>query len=390
MAADRPEIVFTLPAWMGGVASLTWNLVNHASLRGEFHSRVVLLRPLEDTRPVFLDRFATDETVTFEYSKRDNLWHVSRRLAGLLGSRPGAIVCDNMLTLQTAALFECPKTVYFYLHDFFYVTQNTLAGDWVDVAVTHSPFFADAAVAAAPELFAGRTFYLPYGVTQVSMDPVRSDGPLRIVFLGRLTRRKGAHLLRDIAVGLARLGIDSQWTIIGKGELRDEIRRQWADWDAVSFEEPDSTEGVYRLLAGQDLLVLPTTFEGTPVSILECLSNGVVPVVSDLPGGIRDIVQESIGRRVAVGSVPGFVEAIAGLAADRPALHRLQRNALELARGNYDIRRNADAYFRLFLEYARFRRPARGQHFRLGRLDRRWLPNGLVRAVRFWTGGKDF
>ncbi len=50
-----------------------------------------------------------------------------------------------------------------------------------------------------------------------------------------------------------------------------------------------------------DVFVLPTQFEGSPVSLLETMSAGLVPVITDLPGGIREIVEPAVGFRLPMG-----------------------------------------------------------------------------------------
>ena len=382
----RPELVFTFPAKMGGVSSLNYNLLKYTSMLGRFRSKVVLLREEGDTEAEFLDPFATEETVRFSYSRHENKRALYRRLGAELGTRDGAIVTDNVLTMGAAAYCGCPKTVFHYLHDFWYVQQNILAGTWVDVAVSHSNFFIDAAFSADPTRFAGRTFYLPYGVSQDTVVSKDASARLKLVFLGRLVESKGVRLLPQIDRALRGFGVVADWQIIGKGPLRNWLEAEWPNPASISFASPDSTAEVFALLGDQDIFVFPTTIEGTPVAILEALSHGIVTVVSDLPGGIRDIVSADVGARVPLGDPSGFAAAIARLAADREALRAMQDKALSVARTQLDIRRNADAYFELFLRYAEFRRAERHSRHPFGRLDHEWIPNSWTLGARTLVG----
>ena len=383
---SRPELVFTFPACMGGVSSLNYNLLNYATQLGQFRSKVILLREKERNEPEFLDSFAVDETVRFDYSNFENQYAVIRRLGAELGSRPGAIVCENLLTMAAAAESKCPKTVFHFLHDFAYVKTNMEAGALVDVAVSHSTFFADAAFSADPGLFAGRTFYLPYGVSQETTVNKNADGPLNLVFLGRLVEKKGVKLLPRIDRELRARGVVANWRIIGKGPLRGWLEAEWPERSAITFHAPDSTPEVFSLLGDQDIFVFPTEIEGTPVSILETLAHGVVSVVSDLPGGIRDIITPDVGVRVPLGHVTGFADAIVRLAADRDELRTMQERALTLARTQFDIRKNANAYIELFARFAEFRRADRHAHYKFGKLDQRWIPNAGTFAARTLLG----
>ncbi|HTB53348.1 MAG TPA: glycosyltransferase [Ferruginibacter sp.] len=379
---NKPEIIFAFPALMGGVASFNYNIINNSRLIKQVYSKVILIRPIEDKRPLFLDTFIADEVVTFTYSYNENQFYVKKRLNELLGQSKGAIVTDNFLTIATAKLFNNPKTVFHLLHDFFYVNQNIVLKDMIDVAIAHSSFFSDAVFASNPELFGNRNFYIPYGVKQLPVLPEKNNAVLNIVFLGRLDHSKGVLLLHDIEKALIEKGIHVNWTIIGKGILKAELLQQWQGHNNVSFFEPDSTDDVYRILSIQDIFVFPTTFEGTPVSILECLSNGVVTIVNDLPGGIRDIVTANTGFRCALNNISDFVNAITILNNDRVLLKQLQSSCYELSVSKYNIANNADNYFKLFLQYEKYRRPVKNTSVPLSFLDKAVFPNALVKFIR--------
>lgn len=379
----KPELVFTFPSCLGGVASFNFNIINNSALIRGFRSKVILLKAEEDTRPEFEDKFNADEVVKFSYSHKENQYCVLKRLKTLLGEGEGAIVTDNALTVKAAAMFGSPKTVFHLLHDYYYVNENIALGDLVDAAVAHSSFFSDAVFSSSPDVFGGRTFYIPYGVKQCDSMPVKlSGGPLRLVFLGRLDKGKGVHLLFDIEQMLTEKGVEVEWTIIGRGPLKSFLTEQWKGRTNVRFEEPASTDDVYAALSGQDIFVFPTTFEGTPVSILETMSNGIVVITNDLPGGIRDTVLADTGFRCEVGNLRTFSEIIRTLDVDRSKLARMQLASYEYARSNFDIARNADRYYHLFSRYGELRRTRKEAVVKMSRLDRSFIPNALVRLLR--------
>jgi glycosyltransferase involved in cell wall biosynthesis len=379
---DKPTIVFTFPACMGGVSSFNYNIINHSKRIKNFHSRVIMLKAAEDTRPLFLDSFNADEVIRFDYSFKENQYAVQKRLNSLLGAEQGAIVTDNTLTLQSARAFTNRKTVFHLIHDYFYVSQAIAMGDMADAAIAHSSFFSDAVFASNPSLFANRSFYIPYGVQQLAVMPVKNNPVLRLVFLGRLDEAKGVLTLYEIEQGLKAKNIEVQWTVIGKGPLKDVVRKQWEKAANISFYEPDSTEAVYELLGKQDIFIFPTTFEGTPVSILECMANGVVTLCNDLPGGIRDIVNEHTGHRCRLNDIGQFIEHITFYHTNSSALQQLQQECFWFSKAQYDIEKNADGYFSVFSNFAALRRKEKTQQVTMSRLDRSIFPNGIVKLLR--------
>lgn len=379
---SKPEIVFTFPASIGGVSSFNYNIINYSRLIKQFHSKVILLREDSDKRPFFLDPFIVDETITFHYSDKENQFHLQKRLSKILGTANGAIVTDNGLTIETAARFNNPKTIFHLLHDYYYVNQNIKMGELIDVVIAHSSFFSDAVFASNPALFANRSFYIPYGVQQLPSFPEKEGGILKLVFLGRLDEGKGVMKLYEINQVLKEKKIGVKWTVIGKGNLREDLHRQWEGEKNISFYEPDTTHQVYELLKGQDVFVFPTLFEGTPVSILECLANGIVTITNDLPGGIRDIITEGSGFRCSLNNIEEFIFYICKLNKDRILLKELQDNCYALANNSYDIEKNADNYFTLFFQFDELKRTDKSKPRKLLKLDKEIYPNRLVKFIR--------
>ena len=379
---EKPEIVFTFPACMGGVASFNYNIINHSKLISNFHSKVILLKAIEDTRPVFLDEFKSNKVLYFNYSFFENQYLVQKRLSKLLGNSKGLIVTDNALTVESANRFNNPKTIFHLLHDYIYVSQAIHLNRLTDVVIAHSSFFSDAVYASNPSIFANRSFYIPYGVKQISNFPDKEKTRLNLVFLGRLDEGKGVLKLKEIDILLNRKNISVHWAIIGKGPLREALHQQWNGIQNVRFYEPNSTDEVYELLNKQDIFIFPTTFEGTPVSILECLANGIVTITNDLPGGIRDIISQSIGFRCKLNNLEEFANNIEYLDSNRNVLSEMQYNCYNFSKNTYDVSINSDNYFRKFLEFADYKRPDRGVPTKMSRLDHPIFPNSLVLSFR--------
>ena len=381
MEKNKPEIVFTFPAVMGGVASFNYNLINNSSLVKRFYSKVILLKELTDTRPLFTEKFDVDEEILFQYSDKENQYHLQKRLSYLLGNSEGAVVTDNGLTMETARRFNNPKTIYSLIHDYYYVTQQIKLRDLADVAIAHSSFFSDAVFSALPLLFANRCFYLPYGVKQLPLFPEKMDGALNLIFVGRLEQEKGVLQLFEIEKELQKISIQVNWTIIGKGNLKQQLIKQW-EGKKIAFYEPDTTTEVFDILLKQDIFIFPTLFEGTPVSILECLSTGVVTITHDLPGGIRDIVKEGIGYRCNVDAVNEFVDKIGTLENDRTLLKKMQSNCFKLAHASFNVKENADKYFNIFLMYGDFKRTEKPTAQRLVKLNSPFISNKITKFIR--------
>ena len=174
--------------------------------------------------------------------------------------------------------------------------------------------------------------------------------PMRIISLGRLEiGQKRVHLFPVIYRQLVNTEIPFVWTIVGEGGERGNIERAMSSSPAqqVVFAGSVSHSEVPTLLENQDAFLLTSDSEGLPLSLLEAMAHGVVPVVSDLESGIRDVVDTSNGLLVPVNDVEGYAHAIIHLHEHRDELAAKSAAAHERARTEFSIQTMADRWLQV-------------------------------------------
>lgn len=119
-------------------------------------------------------------------------------------------------------------------------------------------------------------------------------GPISVVACGRLEEVKNhAMLLR----ALARVP-NMEARIIGSGHLEDALKSLARDLgiaDRVNFLGNQSREDALTLMAGADIFVQMSLFEGHSLALIEAAKLGMPLVVSDFPGQIEGIVSQDGG-----------------------------------------------------------------------------------------------
>jgi glycosyltransferase involved in cell wall biosynthesis len=155
---------------------------------------------------------------------------------------------------------------------------------------------------------------LPYGVgeeflAQGQKRKERAPGsPLRFLFLGHLSARKGLKQLLGAWHGLGP----------GKGELVLMGGGEQEEWRSLAgagviFRGPGSRKEVLAEMERCDVLVFPSLFEGFGLVILEAMAAGLPVIASQNTGGPDVIEEEKEGFIVPAGSVEALREKMGWL-----------------------------------------------------------------------------
>ena len=151
------------------------------------------------------------------------------------------------------------------------------------------------------------------------------DETLHILYLGRIEPNKGVDYILKAAEQLKNNDINFLLHIAGKDQCQDYYVTLFKE----SLKENFTYEGVVTGTAKTELLkkcqvfLLPSFYEGLPMSLLEAMSFGEVPVVTNV-GSIGEVVKNGEnGMFVNVKDSHTIVEAVTRLYSDRELLQEL-------------------------------------------------------------------
>jgi glycosyltransferase involved in cell wall biosynthesis len=206
-------------------------------------------------------------------------------------------------------------------------------------------------LAALPEFARLPVHYLPYGVPVPGPETIVARGPgvpLRILYLGRIQQeQKRVRLFPQILQALVASGIPFHWTVAGEGPERAFLQaamRSAAPAQTVSFPGKIQYADVPRVLSEHNLFLLASDYEGLPLSLLEAMARGLVPVVSDLPSGVCEVVDSTTGKLVPPDNVSGYAEAIIWLHFHGEEMGLLSHNAREAVRHKFSVAAMTDRW----------------------------------------------
>jgi glycosyltransferase involved in cell wall biosynthesis len=216
---------------------------------------------------------------------------------------------------------------------------------------------ASAVLRRAPRLAAKPVYYQPHGVPpslrsgRLASTP---DSPIRIIYVGRLFReQKRVHLFPRILQSLIASHRPFVWTIVGDGPELKRLQQTMATTvphQTVVFAGQVPYHRVPQLLADSDIFLLTSDYEGLPLSLLEALVSGAVPVASDLDSGIREAIGTDTGVLIEPDDIAGYATAILRLDADRALLAKMSLAAMELAKKRFSCEAMANRWIQMFSE----------------------------------------
>jgi len=379
------KIVFFLPDVVGGVASVVNNILQYAPDGSNVD--VIAYSDSRISRKTLDPMLYAGSFSRFIYNGDDSNFFTAKRLFRQTPSDLACIVATDVPELKMVQRLRLNKpVVYIVLGDF---------GHYYDLAL-HNEGIIDSYIAISREIenrlihllpHRRQDIHLAYAPTPavpVKRTPAGNTDPLRIIYVARLEEGKNPLILPRIDALLKTNGIEVQWTVVGDGPLRAQLETAIGDAENFTLTGFLSSADLSRQYTSHDIFMLPSEYEGLPVSLIEAMKTGLTPIVSDLPGGIREVVEPGIdGFLCPPSDEKAFAAAIRRLHEDRGLLEHLSAKAEAFADLIFDPGKCANRYWNVIDEAVKAA-PRRKKHIirRNGALDREWLPNIVVRLLR--------
>jgi glycosyltransferase involved in cell wall biosynthesis len=167
--------------------------------------------------------------------------------------------------------------------------------------------------------------------------------PLRPLWVcaARLEEQKGQDVLIEAAAGVHRLGLEFTLALAGEGSCRAALEQQAARLGiAARVRFLGQVEAIGPLLLAADAVVLPSRWEGLPLTLLEAMARGR-PVVASAVGGIPEVLEDAVNGRIVPADDAGALAAVLA------EFHRRPDAALKLGRAGARVVREAHTWTRV-------------------------------------------
>jgi glycosyltransferase involved in cell wall biosynthesis len=175
----------------------------------------------------------------------------------------------------------------------------------------------------------------------------KNAGTKVLVNVARISAQKNQQLLLK---SIQRLQDEDVICLI----IGDSVPDDKKIYDALMNDKPGNVffigkvNNVSDYLLNADAFVLSSIFEGAPISLLEALSAGVVPVCTPV-GGLKNVITRNIGFLSTDVSEEAYINALSTyLHTPEEEIERLKRNGKELFDGMYSMKHCAAQYKALY------------------------------------------
>lgn len=176
-------------------------------------------------------------------------------------------------------------------------------------------------------------------------DDLAAGGPV-VLAVGRLTGQKGFGVLLRAAAGWQDRSQVPLLAIAGEGPLGPALAEQ-ARADGLAVRFLGQRDDVPALLAAADVVVVPSVWEGQPLTVQETLRAGA-PLVATRTGGIPDLTGDDGALLVPPGDPSALTDAVRSLLDDPERAARLAAAAARRAAGLPSPDDAADAVMGLY------------------------------------------
>jgi len=176
-----------------------------------------------------------------------------------------------------------------------------------------------------------KIFVIPNGIFVENFTPkIKNNRKNEILFIGSLTRKKGAHLLIEAFSQIMNSFPNFSIRIVGDGpeeEKLKQVSKKLGVEENVIIQKSIPHDKIGKMMQEAFMFVLPSINEGFGIVLLEALASGL-PCIAFDSGGVKDVLGDGRGILVEPENVNALSSAITNLINDREMYCKLSENGI--------------------------------------------------------------
>ena len=266
------------------------------------------------------------------------------RFTEIIISTPGpvgltALLAAKMLNLQTSGIYhtDFPQYIRILTEDSFLESVAWGYMHWfygqLDTVFVNSEEYKQSWIKRGFD--PAKLKILPRGLDTELFHPGRRDsaffekfgasnGELRLLYVGRISREKDLDLLADAYRRLRKERLPVRLFVVGHGPYSEALAKSLPDAFFTGYLRGTELATAY---ASSDIFVFPSTTDTFGNVILEAQASGLPVVVSDSGGPKELVAHKANGLITRSHNVEDFTDAIRALVTDQPLRKRMANSA---------------------------------------------------------------
>ena len=207
--------------------------------------------------------------------------------------------------------------------------------------ITDGNWLAEKIKKQAPKI-KDRVLYLPNGVDMQRFQPTNypENSEIKMLNIARLVKHKAHEHIIEAMKKVVETNKNITIDIIGDGPLKNKMAEKIKEYNLenyICFINPVEHSAMPDLYHQYDVFILPSTWEGLPLTLLEAMASGTPILTSDIPA-TQGIVDDSSAVICRPADANDLKEKIIKISSDYQLRQRIRDKALtEAKKFNWDI-----------------------------------------------------
>ena len=170
----------------------------------------------------------------------------------------------------------------------------------------------------------------------------------RFLHIGRFMDVKNQKLIIEAISDIKTEGYNVAVDFVGSGETEAECKllaEQFGVSDSIVFH--GSQSNVYPFYTDADAFLLPSKYEGMPMTLIEAMGSAL-PIIASKVGGIPDMIKDEVEGVLISADVESLRQAMKAIVDDKDLRCRYGKNAKKRS-DEFSSKRMADGYKQIYL-----------------------------------------
>jgi glycosyltransferase involved in cell wall biosynthesis len=368
----------------GGVHTIIKNIIRNSN-SSSIDYKIIYLINTETNNNIQIPLDISHSVVHF--SKYDNLYYTVKKIKKNLAHSNLILACHDWLELAMVSSLGLSVPVIFFLHgDYEYYYEMALKNEFcVTIFIVPTNSMKNRLLNLLPHREKD-IFIQSYPVVAPKVSSLNFDIVSCAYYVADLKDpNKRFEIIPEIDNCLIEKGVYVNWNIGGGGMELKEFMTKWSNYDPnrIKYFGYLDTEKQSTLLSCSNIFILPSVKEGIPLSMVESMKSGLVPIVSNWNNSINEYIQDGMNGFIIDDPTPlKFATKIIELNSEKNKFIEFSKSAINSSSHKNNIEETIISIENIILKNEIF--PIKNNKKKIygSRLDHPLISNRITKFIR--------